>query len=242
MGFLLCSCAGTTAYQSFKQAARNEISVVIDAGHGGKDPGAAYFGVQEKDINLIMAEKLRASLEKHQVRVWLTRKDDTFIPLKKRIALANNLDADLFVSLHANANPHADLSGAEVYYAKESSVGLFPHWPATVARSEIHSHSEDARFSMWDLLSHQNRSASYAYSQEACRQLRLQLDTTCKEKEARFVVLREAQVPAMLVEVGYLSHREESRKLQDPNYQDRAVQALTQSILASLKVPHETAD
>ncbi len=238
LGMLLSSCSSSPNASSvdFKQAAKPQLSVVIDAGHGGKDPGASYFNNNEKDLNLIFARKLQQRLKAKNIRVWMTRTDDTFVPLKERIELANKLDVDLFVSLHMNANPSNGVSGTEVYYPRETMIGLFAHWPAMIARSEIHSRTPDTRFSLWDLISHQNRHASYEYAQETCRQFRLQLDATCKEKKAGFVVLRESQVPALLLEMGYLSNHSDATKLVDPAYQDRAVDAIVNSILRALRV------
>lgn len=97
-------------------------TIVIDAGHGGKDPGASGIsGTKEKDFNLAMALRLKALLDKEpQIKVHLTRSDDTFVELDDRAKIANNLKADLFISIHGNAINNATVSGTETYYYSEA--------------------------------------------------------------------------------------------------------------------------
>ena len=112
-------------------------TIVIDAGHGGQDPGTSHWGLKEKYLALDLVKRLRRSLQDAGMNVVLTRETDQFIPLSGRPAIANRLQADLFVSVHINANRNRNVSGIEVYYPRESVVSSSAQWPPAVSPSEI---------------------------------------------------------------------------------------------------------
>lgn len=101
------------------QSALFKKRIVIDAGHGAKDPGAMYHGISEKDVNLAVSLKVKQKLIARGATVLMTRDDDTFIELHDRSKLANNNDTDLFLSIHFNAHPSSDVNGIETYWHNE---------------------------------------------------------------------------------------------------------------------------
>ena len=210
-------------------------TVVVDAGHGGKDPGASYFGLKEKELTLDMARRLKTELQQAGLRVVMTRESDRFVSLKRRPGVANRSNAGLFVSLHVNANRNRRVSGAEVYYPRESVVSSGGRWPPSVTPSEIGVSSPTIRQVLWDLVLGRTRSHSRHLASTVCGTLKGSLRVRCKVKAARFVVLREAQMPAVLVEVGYVSNHAESRRLKSVEYRSAAARAIAQGIVSYIR-------
>jgi N-acetylmuramoyl-L-alanine amidase len=207
-------------------------TIVLDAGHGGHDPGTSHFGLREKHLTLDVARRLRAQLEAAGFRVVMTRDADRFIPLSQRAAVANRLGADLFVSVHANANRSRSVSGAEVYYPRDTVVGPSAAWPPWVAPSEIGVPSQSIRHILWDLVLSRNRARARQLSAQVCQAMRQELDVPCKRRQARFVVLREARMPAVLVEVGYVSNPTENERLRNSEYRQAAARSIARGIVA----------
>lgn len=182
---------------------------------------------------LDVAKRLRTSLQRAGLRVVMTRDTDQFIPLSGRPAIANRLQADLFVSVHINANRNRNVSGVEVYYPRESVVSASAQWPPAIAASEIGVPSLEVKQVLWDLVLTRTRGQSRRLASTVCRSLRDGLAVPCRVvKPARFVVLREAWMPAVLVEVGYVSNRAESRRLATSEYREAAASAIARGILA----------
>ena len=217
-------------------------TIVVDPGHGGKDPGAiSSSGLQEKTINLRVAKYLKQELEQMGFNVILTRSQDSFLSLAERTNIAKKHNADLFVSIHANSNYSRKVSGVEIYYlsppqlkAQERSVRL--------ARSENFqgkSISSDVKAILWDLLIRKN----YGFSVELSDIFYLtfkNLGFNIKPpKKASFYVLRFAYVPSILVEMGYLSNRYEETALRKEYYQKQIAHAIALGI-SSLKRRHAT--
>jgi N-acetylmuramoyl-L-alanine amidase len=211
--------------------------VVLDPGHGGKDPGAiGPSGLMEKDIVLDIAKRLRALMDQEgQWQVTMTRDTDIFIPLRERTSIANAKDADLFVSIHANAAERSDLNGVETYFldfaTDESSM-------RTAARENDTSVREvsDLQVILRDLLMTSKRNESSLLAGSVQRAL---VETPGGGKSGRdlgvkhapFLVLMGAEMPSILVEVGFISNPAEERKVADPKQRER----LAQSILAGVK-------
>lgn len=111
----------------------NNLVIVLDAGHGGKDEGATgYSGILEKEINLHTTKLLKKRLEKYGAKVFLTRDDDTFLTLSKRIQFTKKMDADLFISIHYNSSPSTKPEGITTFYYDEQKDKLLA--------TEIHNH------------------------------------------------------------------------------------------------------
>jgi N-acetylmuramoyl-L-alanine amidase len=210
--------------------------VVIDAGHGGKDPGATgSSGLLEKDVVLDIARRLRDLLQQDpQWRVTLTRDTDVFIPLEERTAIANAKGADLFVSIHANSAERPEASGIETYFldlaSDDQSIRVAARENATTV-----SKVSDLQRILRDLqmTSKRNESSLLAGS---VQQALVQTPNGGKNgrdlgvKHAPFLVLMGAEMPSILVETGFISNPGEERKLADPKYRAQAARAIFEGI------------
>jgi len=177
--------------------------VVVDAGHGGHDPGAVGLnGTKEKDINLEIALRLAALLSEAGYDVILTRADDTFIPLKDRSIIANNAKADIFVSIHCNATVNHDATGTSVYTQSETPPGVYPN-------------QEESR-----------RLASNIHK-ELLRSLGLN-DAGIRRKNLS--VCRETNAPTVLIEVAFIDNKIEEILLNIPEFQQAAAKAILKGI------------
>lgn len=171
------------------------ILVVVDPGHGGKDSGAIGIdGLKEKDIILPISQEVAAILEQQGVKAILTRNSDYFVDLAPRVALAERVNAHLFVSIHANSInlSRQDISGLETYYYSSGQA-----LAQTIHNSILNNVDID------------NRGV----------------------RRARFFVLRKSSMPAVLVEVGFVTGREDAAKLSDPSYRSKMAQAIAGGIL-----------
>jgi N-acetylmuramoyl-L-alanine amidase len=211
-------------------------TIVIDAGHGGHDPGTSHHGLKEKHLALDIARRLRSALQDAGLTVVMTRDSDEFLPLSRRPGIANRADADLFVSVHINANRSRRVSGIEVYYPRVSVVSSSAHWPPSVSPSEVGVSSATVKQVLWDLVLGRTRSQSRRLASAICRTMREDLQVHCRGvKPARFVVLREAWMPAVLVEVGYLSNQAEAQRLGTAAYRQAAARAIAGGIIAYIR-------
>ncbi len=212
-------------------------TIVVDPGHGGKDPGAiSAGGLMEKTINLTVSKYLKGELEKMGFKVILTRNRDVFLSLAERTNIAKQCNADLFISIHANANHSRKVSGIEVYYldplrlmAMDRSVRL-----AKSENFQGRNMSFEVKTILWDLSITKN----YGFSVEVSDILYLtfkNLGFNVKPpRKAPFYVLRFAYVPSVLFEMGYLSNYYEEKVLRKKHYQKRIARTIALSI-SSLK-------
>jgi N-acetylmuramoyl-L-alanine amidase len=217
-------------------------TVVIDAGHGGQDPGAVGpKGLQEKDLTLDVSRRLAAVLQdEHGVKAILTRTRDTFLTLRERTAAANRHKADLFLSIHVNAARGATASGTETYFlsseatdnaaraaaAFENRVIELEPGPPTAARDVLRS-------ILWDLAQSEFQQASSRLAEDLQDTLERALRLPNRGvKQAPFYVLGGAAMPAVLVEIGFISNPQEEERLQDEGYRDRIARALAAGVAA----------
>jgi N-acetylmuramoyl-L-alanine amidase len=210
-------------------------TIVIDPGHGGGDDGAIGDGLVEKELTLRLARLLRGKLVAAlPVRVVLTRDEDADLPLDTRSSIANQLKAELFISLHLNSSYGQRAAGAETYFlsldasderaqlaAEEANQGLGRGDPLT-----------DLQLILWDMA----QSRHLAASQQLASLIQEELNATLGirnrgVKQAPFAVLMGAAMPAVLVEVGFLSNPQEVQRLQDPLYQNQLAEALTRALV-----------
>ncbi|MBM3245994.1 MAG: hypothetical protein FJZ13_01550 [Candidatus Omnitrophica bacterium] len=213
--------------------------VVIDAGHGGTDPGAiGMTGVREKDITLDISKRLSSSARSAGLEVVMTRSADRFIPLSSRVDIANRSRADLFLSIHANANRVRSLKGFEVYYISpaidDSSRALSAARDAApdLDNNCFAGNSLNLRATLWDMFYTASRAESIALGKAICRAIDRNLDTRILGiKAARFYVLKGVRMPAVLVEIGFLSNYDEERMLKNSYYRQKIVE----SIMAGIK-------
>lgn len=211
--------------------------IVLDPGHGGKDPGAVGpDGAYEKDVVLPLTRKLAAELRRRlPCEVMLTRTDDTFIPLKERTAIANRKQADLFVSIHANANRNASVYGIETYFLNFSKSDK----ALSVAARENNTSLEkvnDLEMILLDLMANAKLKESSCLAGSIQRAMVAELDqkySYIKDHGVRqgpFYVLLGATMPSVLVEVGYMSHPREGKRLQRSGYQKNTAAAIATGI------------
>lgn len=202
-------------------------TVMIDPGHGGHDPGAMAFGLQEKDLALAIALRLRDLIRtRHpEVRVGMTREEDRFIPLSNRPKLAKAFGADLFVSIHLNASQVERFQGVETYFLNLTSDSSALE---VAARENATSEKKvsDLNVILLDLL----RDTNILESSKLAQALHTELVDTLKEshpvrdlgvKQAPFMVLIGAEMPSVLVEAGFVTNRAESERLKDADYLGR---------------------
>jgi len=200
--------------------------IVIDPGHGGKDPGAiGAGGLMEKDIVLAVALDLRDVLkEKYGFEVLLTREKDEFLSLEERTELANTLQGDIFVSLHANSAPSSAANGIETYFLSLASTGEEMQ-AAAKENASSDSRLSDLQAILQDLMQNAkiNESAKLAESvQEAMvsgLSTRFRRVNNLGVKKAPFIVLIGAQMPSILTEIAFLSNPREASRLRDSVYQ-----------------------
>jgi N-acetylmuramoyl-L-alanine amidase len=212
--------------------------VVLDPGHGGKDPGAiGVGGIAEKDIVLAVAKKLANKLRQEMgVQVILTRTDDRFIALEDRTAMANAQEADLFVSLHMNASSNSEARGLETYYldktTDEASLRLAARENAT-SRKNV----SDLQFILSDMVQNLKLEDSISLAHHIQHSLVDSMSKNIAEvkdlgvKKALFYVLVGARMPSVLVEMFFITHRTEGRAMSHENYQDAVVDALYDGIV-----------
>lgn len=211
-------------------------TIVVDAGHGGHDPGASHYGLREKELNLDISRRLKKTLEEAGFSVLLTRDRDEFLPLSRRPAIANRLPADLFISVHANANRKRSVSGIEVYYPRQSVVTTSTAFPPQVREEEVAFPTWTIRQILWDLTLSKARARSVKIASQMCRSMSTRLGTRCRGvKGARFVVLRESWMPSVLVEVGYVSNRSEAAQLASAAYRQAIAQGITDGVVAYVR-------
>jgi N-acetylmuramoyl-L-alanine amidase len=217
-------------------------TIVIDPGHGGHDAGAVGpSGLQEKELALDIARRVAALLQEDlAVRVVLTRARDQFIGLRERTALANRERADLFVSIHVNAAPDSAAAGTETYFLSNEATDGAARRAAEYENRLItgdtgaRGGSPDVlRSILWDLA----QSDFQQESSRAAEALQNNLDRALRRpsrgvKQAPFYVLGGAAMPAILVEIGFISNPQEEQRLRDDGYRDRIARALVAGVAA----------
>ncbi len=215
-------------------------TVVIDAGHGGDDHGArGPGGLLEKELVLDVARRLAARLEAHDLRVVLTRSDDRFVPLEQRTAIANDARGDLFVSIHANAARTRKARGVETYFLSlEASdeaaqrVAARENEAFGLASQERQLGDDPLVSILGDLIATEDLRESNEFARLAQLQLAGRRGGRSRGvKQAPFVVLMGLQMPASLVEIGFLTNPDEARALRRSGRRGEIARALTRAIL-----------
>jgi len=212
-------------------------TIVIDPGHGGAENGSrGVNGALEKEITLALARRVKAALEARLgTRVLLTRDSDVTVGLDERAAIANNNKADLFISLHANASVRPDVAGAEVFYLSLEEYGdeaqRVASSPPAVLPS-IGGGSRQIDVIRWEMAQarHIDRSAALATIVESHLAARIKMSPRARQR-GPFRVLVGANMPAVLVEAGFLSNPGQEKQLTSDQYQQSIAQALTESVV-----------
>jgi N-acetylmuramoyl-L-alanine amidase len=212
--------------------------VVLDPGHGGKDPGCVgKNGTLEKDVVLIISRLLKTLLEKDGLEVILTRGSDIFLPVENRTVIANQKQADLFISIHANATRNRKLSGVETFYLNFSQD---PSIIATAARENATSTKNIGK--MKDIIEKIIQNTKIPESKELAKDIQNNLVRSLSKKYSNinslgvkggpFWVLIGAEVPSVLVEISFLSNPTEEKRLQSTQYRQRIAQGIYEGIMA----------
>jgi N-acetylmuramoyl-L-alanine amidase len=209
--------------------------IVIDAGHGAHDPGAiGVGGLQEKDVTLDIALRVRTVLQAGGYETVLTRDRDVYLPLEERTALANTARGDLFLSVHCNASDAGNLNGVETYFLNLASSRRAM---ATAAREN--SMAVANMSDLQDLLKeiyNSKMDESSRFADAVQRSLHATLHRKYREvkdlgvKQAPFYVLIGAQMPSVLAEVSFINHAVEGRRLADPAYRQLVAQAIADGV------------
>jgi N-acetylmuramoyl-L-alanine amidase len=220
--------------------------VVLDPGHGGIDTGTrAPTGQLEKDIVLDFAKRLRARIESAgKYRVLMTRSDDTYIPLGDRVEIARKAKAALFVSIHADSLPHGegDAQGATVYTlsnkasdAEAAQVAEKENRADVIAGVDLKDEPDDVAGILIDLAQRETKTFSMQFAHKLVADLK-GVTRLHKEplKSAGFRVLRSPDVPSVLVELGYVSNRDDLRSLMSDAWRDRTADSIAKAIDAYL--------
>ena len=211
--------------------------LVIDPGHGGRDPGAQGSGISEADLVLDISLRLKGLVASQPgIDVVLTRETDTFVPLEDRTALANRLEADLFLSIHANASRNRNARGIETYFL---NFAANPAAEAIAARENASSGRTMAR--LQDLVQTIALNNKLDESRDFAEMVQSSLDRKLRPvnsklrdlgvKQAPFVVLIGAHMPSVLAEISFVSNRAEALLLKQDDYRQRIAQALFEAVL-----------
>jgi N-acetylmuramoyl-L-alanine amidase len=224
------------------------FTVVIDAGHGGHDPGATGVrGTQEKQVVLSIAKKLAQEINQQpHMRAVMTRDHDYFVPLAQRLKLARKGEADLFVAIHADAYFNNSASGASVYVlSQRGASSVAARW---LAQKENHSELDGVELNALKDQSPMLRSVLIDLAQTSTSQDSIRLGINVLDalesitslhyshvERAPFLVLKSPDIPSILVETGFLSNPREEQRLADPHYQNKVAHALRVGIVQYVK-------
>ena len=223
--------------------------VVLDPGHGGIDTGTkGPSGEEEKDIVLNFAQRLRERLEKSgKYRVLLTRTDDTFVALADRVRIARDAGATLFVSIHADSLPHGegDAQGASIYTLSDTATDSEAARLAekenradVIAGVDLKSEPDDVAGILIDLAERETKSLSTQFAHKLAGEMKAVTRMHKKPlKSAGFRVLRAPDVPSVLVELGYVSNRQDLQSLLSETWRNRTSDSMAQVIETFLSSP-----
>jgi N-acetylmuramoyl-L-alanine amidase len=216
--------------------------VVIDAGHGGFDPGAiGQKGLKEKDITLDLALRLHDKLKKeHNIKSFLTRTGDYYVPLSARTVTANQFQADLFISIHINANKNKNAQGSETYFCSEKASS---EEAEKVARYENSVRKFDEPFKkkrghidIEEILFKFEQNLNWSESGRFARsfQERFKQNLPLKSRgiySANFYVLRRAKMPSILLETGFISNRLEEEMITKPSFREKIADSIIEGLV-----------
>ncbi|TAL23548.1 MAG: N-acetylmuramoyl-L-alanine amidase [Aquabacterium sp.] len=224
-----------------KPATDRLIVIALDPGHGGEDPGAiGPSGTQEKHVALAIARKLRERLEtRDNIRVLMTRDDDFFVPLNERVNKARRVQADLFVSIHADAFMNQQARGASVFALSDrGATSAAARWMAQRENASdvvggVNIKTRDATLlrTLMDMSTTAQIKDSLRLGHEVLGRIgRVGKLHKAHVEQAGFAVLKAPDIPSILVETGFISNPDEESKLADADYQDRLADALSAGI------------
>ena len=221
-----------------KRVGRKRI-IVLDPGHGGKDPGAiGYSGTYEKNITLAMGRELQKILRNKGYTVYLTRDKDIFIPLRQRIKIAQNYKADLFMSIHADSAQNRQATGLSVYTLSDTAsdqeaaaLAERENKADIIGGVDLGGNSKEVNDILISLSQTDTRNKSSKYATYLVKEMsacvKLVKNT---HRFAGFAVLKAPDIPAALLEMGYLSNRSEEASLRTTSYRNKLAHAAAKAI------------
>ncbi len=210
-------------------------TIMLDPGHGGKDPGAMGNNIIERERTLTLAKTLGRILVKRGYRVLYTRENNSYVALDSRTALANSTKADLFISLHVNANTNPQVNGLEIYYldlARSDSAAVVAARENSVSVKSI----SDLQFILSDLMRSSKLHESATLADLVQKDMLARVRKAGFEsrdngvKSAPFYVLLGAKMPAVLVEIGYLSNTAEAKRINSAAYLERLAEGIANGV------------
>ncbi len=232
--------SSTTASLAPPASASDKRVVVIDPGHGGVDPGAiGVSGQYEKHIVLGVAKALQREMEATgRYEVVLTRDRDVYLPLRDRYQIAHEVEADLFVSLHADSHPSRGLRGASVYTLSDTAsdkeaaaLARKENKADVIAGADLTGYTPEVSSILIDLAQQSVNENSWHFAEmlvdDLAREVKVLNNT---HRFAGFAVLKSPNVPSVLVELGYLSNRQDEKLLGSEGYRERIGRALTRAV------------
>ncbi len=236
------AASATTNYNSPATAitASRKYVIVVDAGHGGKDPGCiGKGGTREKDIVLSVAKKLKSKLDAAGFKTYLTRSDDRYLKLAQRAEIAEQRKADLFISLHANANPSRKMKGFSIYTLSEKAsdeeakkLAEAENAADKIGVEGFTEFEENIRIALSSLQQHAVAEMSEEYATGCAKSFKrasIEQQPGPDVRHAPFAVLRST-VPGALLELGHLSNAAEEKLLKTSAHQDKLVAAIVRSV------------
>ena len=210
-------------------------TIIIDAGHGGRDPGAISRGKKEKYITLSIAQKLRRKLQAKGYKVLMTRKDDRYLSLTQRTDFANRHKGSIFISIHANAGPkkrakHRVYKGIEVFYLSLRNVKRVKRKRSFYRGKRVYSRRTYRQMTSY-LKIRKSRKLSINLKRELFKSLRKKYNVIDKGiKRSDFWVLLGTKMPSILIETGFLTDKQEARRLVNSHYQNLLVTGIANGV------------
>jgi len=231
----------------------NISTIIVDPGHGGKDPGGiGYNGIKEKEIVLKVAKYVEKELRGRYLnkKIIMTREEDEFVSLEKRSEISNNIDAEhntIFISIHSNVSFKANSKGFETYFLSLEPENEEARDVASMENSVLNFEIQNYNEYLKEII---NRIVDVEYRRESIK-LATYIQDKLKEnigdesvdrgvKSAFFYVLKEVKMPSVLVEIGFVTNSDEAKRLLDKNYQKRVAKGIAEGIGEFITVFRET--
>lgn len=232
---------------SYKPNPHRKKIVVLDPGHGGKDPGAIgrSYKTYEKNITLSMGKELRKQLEARGFKVHMTRSTDIFIPLRQRVAIARSYHADLFISLHADSTYNRNAQGLSIYTLSETAsdkeaaaLAERENKADIIDGMDFSDNSPEINDVLISLSQNDSRNKSSKFAAYVVNEMRRVVKVLANtHRFAGFAVLKAPDIPSVLVELGYLSNHAEEKALRDPSYRKKLAVSIAKAVEVYFKDP-----
>jgi len=220
------------------------LHVLIDPGHGGIDKGASYYGIKESKVTLNISKYLKDLIDKDpNINATLTRKRDVKVSLKHRASKAHKAGSEIFISIHANSSPDKRAHGAEIYFENQLSADDESLFLAHREEQIYQDRELSGRPSIFrgkypsplsaildDLAKTKNLEQSYTFARVLKTQWQATKDIKVKLRQAPFYVISSVNMPSVLVEVGFLSHPLESKRIRSKAYQQKVAQIIYKAL------------